>query len=566
MYYRPREKKRSPFLTFILWVLFIFMVGVLATLLAMYLGYVDYKPPTLAERFAPTPTPTRPAVLYIADGDRYFTEGKLNEAITAYEQAIQIDPGNDIPYIRQSRLLIYTRNTAKAVDRAAQAVAINPDNPENLAYYCRALDWEARYGEAFDVCSCAIELDPSYAESYAFLSEVYADQGDWIAARTTAQQAIDANFNSMDAHHNMGYALEIQGRYAQAVEFYENAIKLAPQLAPLYVNAGRSYYWLSDFEKAADYFKQAIRLNPTDPEAYNWLGRTYSTTGEYTRAIDALEQSIGIGPAYVSNNPVGRSAWGELGIVYYTRQNFEQAIEYLPKAIELAEGQFLQRARRVEIYAEIPTLTGTEPLPILRGRFDIPENRSQPKYVAQLEPVHYSSTLDVDPDQSCTASIVQSIQNETILVGPTQSLTATQVFSQSTGVATLDLASGNLLLELHNLPQPETIPYEIRVTFWPNRTDSVGFFQPDSNQTAQINIQFEEKLSAPIEYYYEIGLAYVYLDPPQCDKAVPWLLKALKIDSSAFNPAWAGLRICPSPDSPPTPIPTATPLPTPNSP
>jgi hypothetical protein len=158
--------------------------------------------------------------------------------------------------------------------------------------------------------------------------------------------------------------------------------------------------------------------------------------------------------------------------------------------------------------------------------------------------------------------IAQSIKQQTILLGPTESLTATQVFSQTSGTATLNPTTGNLFLDLKNLPPPETTPYEIKVTFWPNRTDSVGYFQSQADQHAQVNIQFNEKSQAPIEYYYQLGLAYVYMDNPQCDKAIPWLLKSLEIDSSSYSPAWAGLRICPSPNSPPTPIPTWTPEPT----
>jgi tetratricopeptide (TPR) repeat protein len=353
----------------------------------------------------------------------------------------------------------------------------------------------------------------------------------------------------------------MQGRYGEAADFYENAIKLNPNLGPLYVDAGRTYYWLGDFEMAIDRFKKAIKLNPSDPEAYNWLGWTYYTNGEYTQAIDALEQSIGVGPSYVNTNPRGTSAWGNLALVYYTRQNFEQAIEHFPKAIELAESDFLRRVRQVEIHTEIQTLTGPESIPILRGRFAVPDNWSDLTYSAELQPVNYQSTLEIDSEQSCAVSIAQSIQSEAVLLDPTQSLSSTQIFSQSSGIATLDLTSGHLFLDLNHLPQPKTTPYEIKVNFWPNRTDSVGYFQPDGNQRAQVNIQFEEKLSAPVEYYYEIGLAYAYLDPPLCEEAVPWLLKALEIDSSGFNPAWAGLRICHSDDSPPTPIPTPTPFP-----
>jgi tetratricopeptide (TPR) repeat protein len=530
------------------------MLGALALLVGIYTGYFEVEVQTLAERFGPTPTPTRSAILYVGDGDLYFADGQLPKAIEAYEQAIRLDPGNDVPYIRQSRLLVYTGNTARAVDRAAKAVLLNPTSPENLAYYCRALDWEAQYDSAIEACSCAIELDPNYAEGYAFLAEVYADQGQWLTARTTAQQAIDANFQSMDAHHNMGYVFEVQGRYAEAAKFYENAIVLAPKLAPLYVAAGRAYYWLGDIKNAVDRFRQAIRLNPTAPEAYERLGWTFYTNGEYSRAIDALEQSVGVDPLY-------DKGWGRLGLVYYSRQNFETAIEILPKAIELAEGKLLQRARQVEVYAEVPTLLGTEFIPVLRGRFAVPDKLTQLVYMAQFEPVSYQSDLaSFDSDEfSCVTSIVESIQNRATVPGLAQSFEFTRVFSQATGTAALDLTTGNLLLDISSMPQPANTPYEVKVSFWPDRVDSVGYIQPDLYQRVQANIQLEEKLAAPIEYYYTLGLAYTYLD--MCDQARPWLLTSLDIDNSVYNPAWHGVRTCAITDTPPTPLPTFTPAP-----
>ncbi len=525
-------------------------------LMGIYAGYFEVKVPTLAEQFGPTATPTRPAVLYVADGDDYFAQGKLPQAIASYEQAIEIDPGDDVPYIRQSRLLVYTGDTAKAVDRAAQAVLLNPTSSENLAYYCRALDWEAQYSEAIDACECAIELDPTYAEAHAFLSEIFADRGEWFSARASAQDAIDANFQSMDAHHNMGYALEVQGRYAEAIDFYENAIKLSPNLAPLYVAAGRPYYWLGNTEKAVERFKQAIRLNPSDPEAFDRLGWTYHTNGEYSRAIDALEQGLGVDPAY-------DKAWGHLGLVYYTRQNFEKAIEILPKAIELAESKFVRRAREVEIHAEVQTVTGPETIPLLRGRFTVPKNSTELFYVANIQPVIYKeTTLDFASEElTCADSIVESIQNPVTLPVSAEIVSFTETFSQTSGTATLNLSSGNLFLDLENVPRPETTPYELKIKFWPNREDSIGYVQPDGNNQIQVNIQFEEKLEAPIEYYYTLGLAYAYIDPPMCEQAVPWLLAALERDSTGANPAWYGLRICPSASSPPTPVPTFTPIP-----
>ena len=48
-----------------------------------------------------------------------------------------------------------------------------------------------------------------------------------------------------------------------------------------------------------------------------------------------------------------------------------------------------------------------------------------------------------------------------------------------------------------------------------------------------------------VEYYYELGLSYAYLD--QCDQARPWLEEALAIDPQSL-PALQGLELCPPPE------------------
>jgi tetratricopeptide (TPR) repeat protein len=570
MVYRPKEKQRSPGVTFLLYTALIIFSALLIFLVSIYVGYLEFNVPTLADRYAPTPTPTRAPVFYIADGDSHSVEGDLEQAIANYEQAIALDPSNDIPYIRQSRLLIYTRDTSRAVARGAQAVLLNPTSAENLAYYCRALDWDGLYDQAFSACSCAAEIDPNYAESYAFISEVYSDLGDGLSARTTAQQALDANFQSMDAHHNMGYALETLGRYEEAVDYYENAVKLAPMLAPAYVSAGRAYFNLGDYGLAEERFKQAIKLLPFDPEAYFQLGYTYYSDYDLLRAIDALEQSVGVDPTYVSIYPAGANAWGLLGMSYYRRQNYERTVEFLPKAIELSENQLLKRAREFELLTQIETLTGPDSVPILRGRFLRIDGQDVSR--ADLKPVSYYSNLAEEQAAEagesselpeCAASIMRTIQQRISLPGlqDERLLTYTDTFSRAGGTATIEFLAGKLILDIENLPQPEGSAYEIRLRFWPERTESLGLTVPDENRRIYAQLPINQRLTAPLEYYYTMGLAYVNLR--QCQEAEPWLLRSLEQDGSVYNPAWYGVGQCADQLShaPPTPLPTYTPAP-----
>ena len=94
MYYRPPKKRRHAALMVVFSVALIAATVILIMLLGIYVGVLDVEVPDVAQRFAPTPTPTRPAALYVGDGDELFIQGKLNEAIAAYEKAQELVPGN----------------------------------------------------------------------------------------------------------------------------------------------------------------------------------------------------------------------------------------------------------------------------------------------------------------------------------------------------------------------------------------------------------------------------------------------------------------------------------------
>ncbi len=112
------------------------------------------------------------------------------------------------------------------------------------------------------------------------------------------------------------------------------------------------------------------------------------------------------------------------------------------------------------------------------------------------------------------------------------------------------------------MPRPKTIPYQALIHYRPDKTESLGYIQPDEAGQIAETFSITTTTSAPLEYYYELGLSYAYLSPDLCAEAIPWLLKALEKEPAYYNPAWEGLKICPSDASPPTPLPTFTPTPT----
>ena len=104
--------------------------------------------------FLPTPTPTRSIESYTLEGDALFTAGNLNGAITAYQEAVRVDPSNAETWAKLARIQTYssallttdqqrlTRLT-EALESIDQAVEFAPNDSTVHAIRAFVLDWNA---------------------------------------------------------------------------------------------------------------------------------------------------------------------------------------------------------------------------------------------------------------------------------------------------------------------------------------------------------------------------------------------------------------------------------------
>jgi len=66
-----------------------------------------------------------------------------------------------------------------------------------------------------------------------------------------------------------GVSFSISGEYEKAIECFDKAIELNPNLTKAYINRGNAYYYLEQYEKAIEDYNRAIELDPNLTEAYN---------------------------------------------------------------------------------------------------------------------------------------------------------------------------------------------------------------------------------------------------------------------------------------------------------
>ncbi len=73
--------------------------------------------------------------------------------------------------------------------------------------------------------------------------------------------------DSPETHNNLATALDAQGRVAEAIQHYEEALRLRPSDAKAHKNLGVTLYQQGRFDEAAAHFEVALRIDPADKRA-----------------------------------------------------------------------------------------------------------------------------------------------------------------------------------------------------------------------------------------------------------------------------------------------------------
>ena len=284
--------------------------------------------PSQPNPFEATPTVTRSPESYVTEAEALFNDGKLLQAIDAYQSAIKASPQDPVLYIAIARLQVWAGQYEEAEANAENALLLSSNNSMAHAVHAWALDFqEGKNGDAQESIINALEIDPNNALAHAYYAEILVDSGlfdNYAKAAEESRIAIALAPDLLEAHRARAYVLSVTGaeNIEAAIQEYQAAIAINPNIAQLHIELGQSYRALQVYDEAITAFTRANTLNPTDYVPDLLISRTHATTGSYQQALQYAETAV-------KNAPENANLRGNYGVMFFRNFLYDEAAEQL---------------------------------------------------------------------------------------------------------------------------------------------------------------------------------------------------------------------------------------------
>jgi superkiller protein 3 len=182
--------------------------------------------------------------------------------------------------------------------------------------------------EAVRYLAVAVALRSESAGAHLNLGNALQMQGKLAEAIDEYQKAIALDPKYVLAHSNLGSALYKQGKPAEAIKAYHDAIALDPKYAPTYTGLGVVLWKQGKRAEAIEAHSRAIALDQKYALPHFNLGNALQAQGKLAEASDEYQKAIALDPS-------SALAHNNLGNTLKAQEKLREAIEEYRQAIRL---------------------------------------------------------------------------------------------------------------------------------------------------------------------------------------------------------------------------------------
>jgi len=218
---------------------------------------------------------------WMENGTKLLWDGSYDEAVNAFDKAVQLDPENYEAWVTKGRILTYLGRYEDSLQAYDKAIGIDRLRPE-------------------------IQTPPLLAKAYTFMAmgkykeaeELYEEVTKLNFSAGENAKFINAGFYLSRGWRGKGIALSKLGINDEALEAFDKSIELSPEYVPYaWTDKGDVLRDIGQYEEAVYAYNKALELY-SDPanagiaQAWKGKGDALSKLGKSDEALKSYDSAV----------------------------------------------------------------------------------------------------------------------------------------------------------------------------------------------------------------------------------------------------------------------------------
>jgi len=318
-------------------------------------------------------------------GNAALQEGKFEEAIKHYTDAIILDGNNHVLYSNRSAAYAKAEKYQQALDDAEKTVTLKSDWGKGYSRKGSALAYLGRYNESIKAYEKGLQLDPNNTQLMSGLAEVRAQRAatnnpfnspdiyiklandprtkgymsdpeylKLLEDLRTKPQSLGSKLQDSRVLTTLSVLMGVSTDMEMPMETEPMAPPRSPKpkpqpkpenkeednsLSPKKKRAleekklGNEAYKKKSFEEALEHYNMSVELDPTEIIYLLNIAAVYFEQKEYEKCITQCEKAIDIGRENRADFKLIAKAFTRIGHAYKKMENWKQAKVYYEKSM-----------------------------------------------------------------------------------------------------------------------------------------------------------------------------------------------------------------------------------------
>lgn len=265
-------------------------------------------------------------------GQAYQQDGRKQEALAAYQEALRLDDRHGDVYNNLAVLLHEEGRLLEAVERYQEAIRRYPQMEEIRLNLADAYLHLGRPADAAATFAQALQMDQDNGGAWNNYGDLLIRLRRWDDAVTAFRRAVDLLPGRIEPLNGLGNALDGAGQRQAAARAYRDALRLDGEpgvRAVVHANLGETLHRLGHAD-AQVHLDSSIQLQPS-ASAFDYRGRLAAADGRREAARQDWQRAVEL-------DSTRGTAWTGLGEMSLKAEDAAQAIAQFQRALRYGGG------------------------------------------------------------------------------------------------------------------------------------------------------------------------------------------------------------------------------------